>query len=449
MQTLGLNNPVPHDRALAHKHSVFNRTEIESSTICGCFYCFSTFLPSEIIEWVDHGQTALCPHCPVDSVLGSSSGFPITRNSYSRCTSGGSEMSQLRILIAGGGTGGHVIPALAIGRELRDTYGAGVTFVGTARGMETRLVPEAGFPLELIHVGQLKNVSLATRAKTLTELPRGVALCVRLLRRLKPQVVVGVGGYASGPAMLAAVLLRLPTVAFEPNAAPGLANRLVGRFVSAAAVNFPETSHFFRRAQVTGIPVRPEFFNIAPKPQETPRRLLLLGGSQGAQALNQVMPQAAAMVLTAVPGLTIVHQAGERHAATTQAAYDIAGVDPARVHVTAFLNAAEAIAAADLVLCRSGASTVAELCAAGRPAVFVPFPQAADDHQTRNAEELVRLGAAALLPQRELTPARLAETLARLLEDTEALASMAEHAHQAARPDALRTIAALVSSFAR
>src|ERR1700712_2513010 len=169
-------------------------------------------------------------------------------------------MSGLRVLIAGGGTGGHIIPALAIARELRDSHGAEVRFVGTARGLETRLVPEAGFPLEMIHVGQLKNVSLATRLKTLTDLPRGLLRCVSLLRSFRPQVVIGVGGYASGPAMMAAILLGVPTLAFEPNAVPGLANRLVGKFVTAAAVNFATTRKFFRGALVTGIPVRCAFF---------------------------------------------------------------------------------------------------------------------------------------------------------------------------------------------
>src|SRR5882757_1941403 len=173
----------------------------------------------------------------------------------------------MKVLVAGGGTGGHVIPALAIARELRDGHGADVRFVGTARGLETRLVPEAGFPLELIHVGQLKNVSLATRLRTLFDLPLGVMRCVGLLRSFRPDVVVGVGGYASGPAMMAALLLRVPTLAFEPNAVPGLANRLVGKYVSAAAVNLPETARYFRNAKVTGTPVRPEFFAIQPKPQ--------------------------------------------------------------------------------------------------------------------------------------------------------------------------------------
>lgn len=358
-------------------------------------------------------------------------------------------MTKLRILIAGGGTGGHVIPALSIARELRDHHGAEVSFVGTARGMETRLIPEAGFPLDLIHVGQLKNVSLLTRAKTLTDLPRGIARCLHLLQQQKPNVVLGVGGYASGPAMLSAVLLRIPTLAFEPNAAPGLANRLVGRFVSAAAVNFPETAAHFRNAEVTGIPVRPEFFSIQPKTSGSPRRLLILGGSQGAQALNQAMPQIAAALLESIPDLTIVHQAGERHATATQAAYNQAQTDPSRIQVTPFLNAIEAIAKADLVLCRSGASTVAELCAAARPALFVPFPQAADDHQTRNAQAIVRIGAAELLPQGELTPDRLLTTLQRLLQSPAKLSTMAQSARTAAHPQALQRIASLAKSIAR
>src|ERR1700736_387827 len=198
----------------------------------------------------------------------------------------------MRVLIAGGGTGGHVIPALAVARELRDAHGAEVRFVGTARGLETRLLPEAGFPLELIHVGQLKGVSLLTRVRTLADLPLGVLRCVGLLRSFRPDVVVGVGGYASGPAMMAAILLRVPTLAFEPNAVPGLANRLVGKLVSAAAVNFEETRRYFRRARVTGTPVRREFFAIGELPEKEGSsrsvRLLVFGGSQGARIFNEV-----------------------------------------------------------------------------------------------------------------------------------------------------------------
>ncbi len=357
-------------------------------------------------------------------------------------------MSPVRALIAGGGTGGHIIPALAIGRELRDQHAAEVRFVGTRRGMETRLVPEAGFPLDLIHVGQLNNVSLATRATTMLDLPRAIARCIVLLRRFKPHVVIGVGGYASGPAMVAAILLRIPTLAFEPNAIPGMANRLIGGFLSAAAVNFPEAGQHLRHTEVTGIPVRPEFFAITPRPPGAPQRLLLLGGSQGAKALNEALPPVAAEFLRRFPQLTITHQAGERHAATTQAAYERADVDLARVQVTAFLNTVDAIAEADLLLCRSGASTVAELCAAGRPALFVPFPQAADDHQTRNAEAMQRAGAAEVLAQRDLSPERLIATLTALLNDPARLREMSANARAQAHPEALRRIAAKVVELA-
>src|ERR1700760_1871483 len=171
----------------------------------------------------------------------------------------------MRVVIAGGGTGGHVIPALAIAAALKAAYAADICFIGTAKGMETRLVPQAGYRLELIDVGQLNQVSLMTKLKTLTALPQGVVHCLGLLGRLRPQVVIGVGGYASGPAMLAAILRRVPTLVFEPNAVPGLANRLVGKWVSAAAVNFAPTRAFFRNAELTGIPVRPEFFAFPPR----------------------------------------------------------------------------------------------------------------------------------------------------------------------------------------
>ena len=170
--------------------------------------------------------------------------------------------SPLRVMIAGGGTGGHVVPALAIGRELRDRHGAEVLYVGTARGIESRLVPEAGFRLELVRSGQLKNVSLAIRVRTMTDLPVGVVRCMQLIREFKPQVVVGVGGYASGPAMLAAVMLRVPTLVYEPNAMPGMTNRWLGKYVSAAAVNFAQTTRYFRNAEATGVPVRPEIFGL-------------------------------------------------------------------------------------------------------------------------------------------------------------------------------------------
>jgi UDP-N-acetylglucosamine--N-acetylmuramyl-(pentapeptide) pyrophosphoryl-undecaprenol N-acetylglucosamine transferase len=343
----------------------------------------------------------------------------------------------MKVMIAGGGTGGHVIPALAIAAALKSAYAADICFVGTARGMETRLVPQAGYRLELIEVGQLNRVSLATRLKTLTALPRGIFTCLGLLGRWQPQVVVGVGGYASGPAMLAALLRQVPTLAFEPNAVPGMANRFIGKRVSAAAVNFAPTQAFFRNAEVTGIPVRSEFFALPARPPDAPLRLLVMGGSQGARALNQRMPEIARELLEAVPGLTLLHQAGARHAETT------------RWQVQAFLeDMPRQFAGSDLILARSGASTVAELAASGKPSLLVPFPQAADDHQRKNAEVLEHGGAARMLLEQDMTAPRLLETLRELLSDREQLKMMSDKARSFAHPRAAQRIAEMVAELA-
>ena len=359
----------------------------------------------------------------------------------------------MRVLIAGGGTGGHVVPGLAIARELRDRHGAEVRFVGTARGLETRLVPEAGFKLELVRSGQLKNVSLATRVRTMMDLPLGVTECVRMLREFRPQVVVGVGGYASGPGMLAAILLRVPTLAYEPNAVPGMTNRWIGKWVNAAAVNFAQTAKYFRNAEVTGVPVRAEIFSLPMRPAgEDALRLLVTAGSNGARIFNETMPKIVAELLMTVPGLTIVHQAGARQVEDTRAAYAAAwrrgGDDGARWRVEAFLEDMPAeLGAADLVLARAG-STVAELCAAGRASLLVPFAAAADDHQRKNAEVLVEAGAAAMLLERDLTPATLLDGLRELLLDADGRAEMAGKARSLARAGALDRIAGIVADLA-
>ena len=352
------------------------------------------------------------------------------------------------MLIAGGGTGGHVMPALAIARQLRDAYGAEVTLLGTARGLETRLVPAAGFRLELIRVGQLANVSLAKRARTVADLPLGVARCVRLLREVRPAVVVGVGGYASGPGMLAALLLRIPTLAYEPNAVPGMVNRYIGKYVSAAAVSFAVTTRFFRNATVTGVPVRQAIFDLAPKPAGAPPRLLVTAGSQGARILNETMPLLVVELLAAVPGLTILHQAGPAALEATTAAYAASGADAARWEVRAFIEDMPAqYGLADLVLARSG-STVAELAAAGKPSVLVPLPTAADDHQRKNAEVFSDAGAAVMVLQAEITPARLLSELTALLRDHSRLAAMGAKARELARPGAVEKIAAMCVELA-
>ncbi len=355
-----------------------------------------------------------------------------------------------RILIAGGGTGGHIIPALAIADELKARHGAEILFVGTARGLESRLVPQAGYQLQLIKVGQLNHVSLATRLQTMVDLPAGLLQCFGLLREFRPDVVIGVGGYASGPVMGAAILRGIPTLAFEPNAIPGLANRLVGRRVKAAAVNFEPAARYFHNPHITGIPVRAEFFHLAPRALGSPLHLLVFGGSQGARVLNTMMPQIAGRLLTIVPGLTILHQAGARHAETTLAAYQASGAPAQRWEVAAFLDdMPRRFAAADLVLARSGASTVAELAAAGKPAVLIPFPQAADDHQRRNAEVMAEVGAARVLLEADLTQEQLLGTVSDLLAAPEKLREMAGSARTLAHPDATERIAGMALALAR
>ena len=363
---------------------------------------------------------------------------------------GGNPPSGIRVLIAGGGTGGHIIPALAVAHELVSTHSAEVLFLGTSRGMESRLVPAAGFQLRLIEVGPLKNVSLATRISTMLDLPRSIFACRSLIREFKPDVVFGVGGYASGPGMAAALSLGVPTMAFEPNAMPGLANRLVGQRVQAAAVNFPAAAIYFHNAEVTGIPVRPEFFKLPPTTGDAPH-LLVFGGSQGARLFNTTLPAIASALLQAVPLLTILHQAGSRHAETTEAAYRDSGADPTRWQVSGFLDDMPArFAQANLVMARSGASTVAELAAAGKPALLVPFAAAADDHQTRNAEEMVNVGAALMLKEPDLADHdKVLDYLVQLLTSPERLATMSAAALTQAHPEAAETIANRLVSLAK
>lgn len=359
-------------------------------------------------------------------------------------------MAELRILIAGGGTGGHIIPALAVARELVARHGAEILFVGTERGMETRLVPESGFKLRLIQVGPLKNVSLMTRLHTVFDLPRSIFACRRLIREFRPNVVFGVGGYASGPGMAAALQMGVPTLAFEPNAMPGLANRLIGKRVQGAVVNFPVALKWFKNGEVTGIPVRPEFFTLAPPPAGAPH-LLIFGGSQGARLFNQALPRIVSRLLDAVPGLTILHQSGVRHAESTLADYSASGADPARWKVQPFLNDMPArFAQAHLVMARSGASTVAELAAAGKPALLIPFAAAADDHQTRNAEVMVAAGAAVMLQESDMASTeKLAEALINLLASPQRLETMAVAARTQAHPGAAERIADRLAGLGR
>src|SRR5208337_2074878 len=340
----------------------------------------------------------------------------------------------MRVILAGGGTGGHVIPALAIAQELRSYYSAQVLFVGTQRGIETRLVPAAGFKLHLIEVGALKRVDFATRFKTLFDLPRAMITSARLVREFCPHVMIGVGGYASGPAMLVAGMMNVPTIAFEPNVIPGVANRLVAPMVSAAAVHFEATCHYFRNCHVTGVPVRREFFNVPPRTKDARPALLVFGGSQGAHAINQAVLDALPRLIEAVPDIHIIHQTGEKDYGEAQAVYLRTAIS---AEVAPFIDDMPgAFAQADLLVCRSGASTVAEITAAGKPAIFIPLPTAADDHQRYNAATLASADAARLLPQSELTSERLVKETASLLRDRQRLTSMSEAARRFAHPDA-------------
>jgi len=352
----------------------------------------------------------------------------------------------MRVILAGGGTGGHVIPALAIAQQLKKVYAAELLFIGTPRGMENRLVPAAGFELRLVQVGALKNVSLTTRLRTAWDLPLAVLKSWSMLKDFRPDVVIGVGGYASGPAMAAAILRGVPTIAFEPNVVPGFANRLVASRVSMAAVQFEQTGRFFRKFEVTGVPVRPAFFEIPPKHPDASPTLLVFGGSQGAHAINQATIAALPALREKVPGLRVIHQTGERDFSEVQAAYRAAGFN---AEVSAFITDMPGVfARADLLVCRSGASTVGEVAAAGKPAIFVPFPRATDDHQKKNAQALVSAGAAAMLEEANLTGTSLAETVAKLFGDPALLQQMGKSAKALSHPNAAQDVARMAAALA-
>lgn len=352
----------------------------------------------------------------------------------------------MRVILAGGGTGGHVIPAIAIANELRDRYQAEIVFIGTARGIETRLVPQAGYKLELVQVGALKNVSIATRVNTLFDLPRAILHCAGFYGRFKPDVVISVGGYASGPGVLAAALRRVPSVIFEPNYVLGFANKVGAKFAKAVCVHFEETCQGIRNCTVTGVPVRRAFFEIPARPLNATPTLLIFGGSQGARAINEAVVAALPILREKLPELKIVHQTGPKELEGVQAGYAKAGVT---AEVSAFIDDMPgAFARADLIVCRSGASTVAEITAAGKAAIFVPFPRAADDHQTKNAKALASANAAVLMPQSELTPDKLAGEIVGLFSDRLKLQEMSEASRKLSHEDAAGKVAEIAERLA-
>jgi UDP-N-acetylglucosamine--N-acetylmuramyl-(pentapeptide) pyrophosphoryl-undecaprenol N-acetylglucosamine transferase len=271
------------------------------------------------------------------------------------------------------------------------------------------------------------------------DLPRAALQCASFFGQFKPDVIVSVGGYASGPAMLAGALKHIPSVIFEPNYVPGFANRVAAKTAKAACVHFHDTCRYFRNCTVTGVPVRKAFFEIKPHPEGSTPSLLVFGGSQGARAINQAIVKALPMLKQTLPDLRIVHQTGQKELESVQQGYAEAGLV---ADVRPFIDdMPSAFAAADLIVCRSGASTVAEITAAGKTAIFVPFPQAADDHQTKNAEALVKAEAGVLIPQSQLTPEKLTDSVIGLLSDRGRLRTMSENAKRLSHTDAAAQVA--------
>lgn len=355
----------------------------------------------------------------------------------------------MRVVFAGGGTGGHVYLGISLARELlRRDPAHEFLFIGTARGLESKIVPGEGFRVEYIISRGLKRVGAFDFMRNLLLVPRSLLQSRRLLAAFVPRVVVGVGGYSSGPVVLAAWWLGTPTLIVEPNAYPGLTNRWLARVVDRAAVAMPEAAGNFRgRASVTGIPVRKEFLEIRRRAQSGAGfEVLIYGGSQGSHALNSIVCAALGDLKGLGPGLHLTHQTGEREFDMVHSAYEDAGIS---ADVRRFLpRIYEECAGADLIIARAGAGTIAEIAAAGRAAILVPFAGAADDHQTRNAQALERAGAAMMVRESEWRPGRLAAEIRRFMEHPEELTRMEEASRKLAKPDAAAQIADLIESLA-
>jgi UDP-N-acetylglucosamine--N-acetylmuramyl-(pentapeptide) pyrophosphoryl-undecaprenol N-acetylglucosamine transferase len=357
------------------------------------------------------------------------------------------------IMVAGGGTGGHLFPGIAVAEELRRRHpGARIVFVGTARGIEVRAVPRYGFALELLPVRALRGGGLWGLVRGLGQLPWSIVRAFALVRRLRPDIAIGVGGYAAGPAMLAARLAGVRCIILEQNAVAGVTNRMLGRLAHRVVAALPSRSFAPSKVRVLGNPVRTDLLPVREAPYvppagERPLRLLVVGGSQGARALNATMLQLVPLLQQAPFKLAIVHQTGSADAQRLAAAYAAAGL--ADAVATPFIDRmADAYARADLVLCRAGASTLAELTVCGRPSILVPYPHAADDHQTANAQVLVDSQAATLLPESELTAETLLARLAAFAADPAALAQAAAQARALGRPEATDAIAQLIETEA-
>jgi UDP-N-acetylglucosamine--N-acetylmuramyl-(pentapeptide) pyrophosphoryl-undecaprenol N-acetylglucosamine transferase len=354
----------------------------------------------------------------------------------------------MKLLIAGGGTGGHVIPALAIAKEwLSRGAEREVVLVGTERGIEMKLVPQAGLPLETLRVAGLKGKGGATLLRNFAMLAPAMLDARRVLRKHKPIAAFGVGGYAAGPMLLATWFSGIPNVIFEPNAEPGLTNKLLAKLSRRIATGYEISARAWgKKAVVTGCPVRPEFFSIAPRKLGTPFRLLITGGSQGALPINRTFVDAMDLLAPRKDELSIVHQTGERDYNAVRTAYARREIN---AEVVPFLtNMAERFAWADVIVCRAGAITAAEIAAAGRAAIFIPFGAATDSHQLRNAQEMQRAGAGRVITENELTAERLTTEIFNLIGHPDQIETQANAARLLARPNATREIVNLIEEAA-
>ena len=355
----------------------------------------------------------------------------------------------VKLLIAGGGTGGHVFPSLAIAQEwLSRGNEREVVLVGTQRGIEMKLVPQAGLPLETLRVAGLKGKGGATLLRNLAMLAPAMLDARRVLRKHKPVAAFGVGGYAAGPMLLATWLGRVPNVIFEPNAEPGFTNRVLARISTRIATGYEVSAQEWgKKAVVTGCPVRSEFFSISPRRPGKPFRLLVTGGSQGALPINRVFVDAMDRLAAHKNELAIVHQTGERDYNAVRAAYARREIN---AEVVPFLtNMAERFAWADVIVCRAGAITAAEVAAAGRAAIFIPFGRATDSHQLRNAQEMTRAGAGRLISEAKLTAESLTGEIFSLLNQPQEIEKLSTAARGLARPFAARDIVNLIEEAAK
>lgn len=355
------------------------------------------------------------------------------------------------LMIAGGGTGGHIYPAIAIAEEfLARDASRKVVFVGTEYGLEKKIVPKAGFPLEFISVGGLKGKSLIETVRNLLRLPASIVSSWRLISKYQPVAILGVGGYASGPILMTGALRRIPTIIHEANAYPGLTNRLLARVAGEIAVAFPEAlERMKRKGTVTGNPIRRDFFDAAPPRSEAAKkRLLIFGGSQGSRIINDTVTTALPELTPLADSLEIVHQTGTSEHERIARAYR--GTAFAEARVVPYLDAMwHEVAAADLVVCRAGAMTIGELCASGRAAVLIPFARATNNHQEANARVLERAGAAVVITEAELTPSRLASAVDEILGRGEATREMGERARALAVTDASGKIVDIIEKIQR